>query len=83
MRWISRARAVGVVRFDLEVDDAPDAGGVDVEPELPQRVPNRIALRVEDALLGPDENRRLHSTTSGRATYSANAISVSRSNASM
>ena len=69
MRWISAARAVVVVRLDLEVDDATDARGGDVEAELRERMPNSVALRVEDAFLRSDENGRLHSTTPGRATY--------------
>jgi len=67
----------------LEVDDASDACARDAETELPKRALDGLALRVEDALLGPDEDSRLHvSTTSGSASYARNEISVSRSNAS-
>ena len=71
------ARLGGVVRLDLEVDDASDAHLVHGEAEVAQRALDRLTLRVEDPRLGPDEHGRLHpSTTSGRATYSSNAIPV-------
>ena len=45
---------------------------------------DRRALRVEDALLRPDEDGRPHpSTTLGLSRYASNGIVVSRSNASM
>ena len=69
MRSTSRARGRGVRRLELEVDDPPDAGLADGEPELAQRALDRLALRVEDPCLRTDEHRRLHrSTTSGSAT---------------
>ena len=44
---------------------------------------DRLPLRVEDALLRPDEDGRLHpSTTFGLSRYASNGIVVSRSNAS-
>ena len=77
------ARLVGRGRLHFDVDDAPDARFRDREPELAQRLLDRLALRIEDAFLRPDEHRRPHrSTTSGSARYSSNEIPVSRSNAS-
>jgi len=47
---------------------AADASVVDRKAELPQRALHGLALRVEDPGLRPDEDRRLHpSTTSGSA----------------
>ena len=59
------ARLVGVVGVDLDVDEPPDAGTGDGEPERAERLLHRLALRVEDAFLGTDQHGRLHSTTFG------------------
>ena len=67
IRWICAVAVLGAVRLELEVDHPPDARASDVEAELPQGVPDRLALRVEDAVLRPDEHGRLHRTTSGSA----------------
>ena len=83
MRWISARAPSASSASTSRSTTRPTRAASDVEPELLERMPNRVALRVEDAFLGSDENRRLHSTISGRATYSANATSVSRSKASM
>src|SRR4051812_31453084 len=73
----------GVRRLELQIDDLADARLRDGEAEVPQRAADGLALRVEDALLRADENRRLHaSTTLGSSTYRPNGIVVSRSNAS-
>ena len=54
-----------VVGVELDVDEPADAGAGDGEAELAQRVPDRFALRVEDAFLRTDQHGRLHSTTFG------------------
>ena len=57
-----------VLVLQLEVDHAADASLVDGEAELAQRALHGLALGVEDPGLGPNEDRRLHaSTTSGSA----------------
>ena len=61
-RGAGLARVVGV---DLDVDEPPDAGAGDGEPERAKRLLHRLALRVEDAFLGTDQHGRLHSTTFG------------------
>src|SRR3954453_6201654 len=76
-----RRRRVGGV--DLEVDHLADARVRDAEAEMAQRVLDRRALRVEDALLRPHEDPCLHpSTTFGFSRYVGNGIFVSSSNAS-
>src|SRR4029453_11633208 len=67
---------LGSVGIELEVDDPPDARGLDVEAELAKGVPDRLALRVEDALLRSHEHCCSHRTTSGCAQYASNEISV-------
>ena len=53
---------------DLEVDEPADARASDREAELAQRPLHRLALRVEDPLLRPDEHGHPHrSTTCGSA----------------
>ena len=70
-------------RIHLEIDQPADARASDREPELAQRPEHRLALRIEDALLRPDEDGDLHpSTTCGSAQYSSNASPVNNSNAS-
>jgi hypothetical protein len=77
------ARGGGVRSLELKVHDTPHAGLVDGESELAERAPNCVALRVEDALFRPDENRRPHeSTTSGSERYVLNSMPVIVSNAS-
>ena len=79
----SSARARRRPRLELEVEHAADPRLVDREAEVPQRALHRLALRVEDPGLRPDEHGRLHaSTTPGSARYASKAIPVSRSNAS-
>ena len=41
---------------------------VNIEAQLAERLPDGLALRIEDAPLGADQNRRSHSTTSGSRT---------------
>src|ERR1700675_3854476 len=73
-----------VARVDLEIDDLPDASLRDGETEVPERALDRFALRIEDAVLRPDEHGCLHpSTTDGFSRYAGNGIVVSRSKASM
>ena len=63
---VDEARVGRVI--DLEIDHATDARLRDLEPEVAQRALDRLALRVEDAGLRPDEDGRPHrSTTSGSA----------------
>jgi hypothetical protein len=58
-----------VVVTELEVDDPADARSLDGETELLKRSLYGLALRIEDARLGTDENGRLHrSTDSGSST---------------
>src|SRR5437764_2215344 len=72
-----------VARVDLEVDDLPDPRLRDGEAEVTECALDRVALRVEDAPLRPDEHCCLHpSTTDGFSRYESNGIVVSRSNAS-
>src|SRR4051812_20296319 len=72
-----------VGRLHLEIDDPPDPRSAHSEPELPERRLHRLALRIEDARLRPDEDRGPHrSTASGSARYSSNGSPVSCSNAS-
>ena len=52
------------------------------ESELLERGAHGLALRVEDAALRPDQDRRLHAIAAGPARYSSNAIPVRSSNAS-
>src|SRR5215211_8341900 len=74
---------VGAGRVDVEIDQAPHAGLVDGESEVAERAADRLSLGIENAGLRPDEDGRLHrSTTLGSPRYSSNAISVSRSKAS-
>src|SRR4051794_24664606 len=74
----------GFVRgVDLEVDHLADARAGHGEPEMLERALDRLALRVEDALLRPNDDGRLHpSTTFGFSTYASKGIFVSSSNAS-
>ena len=76
------ARLGRVVRLELDVDEPPDARVRDREAELAERLLDRLALRVEDALLRADEHGRLHSTTFGSSRYAENGMPVRRSNAS-
>src|SRR5438445_11787220 len=70
------AHGGGIARLDLEVDDAADARVPHREAEVPERRLDRLSLRVEDALLRPDQNRCLHrSTASGSSRYSSNSTS--------
>jgi len=62
-----RVIGVGVIGVELEIDDPTDASGRDLKAELAKRALDGVALRVEDALLRPNEHRRSHRTTSGRA----------------
>src|SRR3954452_19747510 len=79
-----RARLVRACRLDLDVEDLADAGARHREAEVLERRVDGLALRVEDALLGADEDRRPHpSTTRGSSTYAGKGIFVSSSNASM
>src|SRR5579872_2467446 len=72
-----------VVGVHLEVDDLADARVRDGEAEMPERALDRLALRVEDPRLRPDQDRGLHpSTTDGRSRYASNGIVVSRAQAS-
>ena len=41
----------------------PTRAPVDAEPEVLERVLDCLALRIEDARLRPDEDRRLHLST--------------------
>jgi hypothetical protein len=52
-----------IAGLDLEIDEPPDPRVVDGEPEVPQRRLDRLALWVEDAGLGPDEDCRLQRRT--------------------
>ena len=53
---------------DLEIDEPADARSSHREAELAQRPLHRLALRVEDPFLRPDENGDPHlSTTCGSA----------------
>jgi hypothetical protein len=57
-----------VVRLDFEIDDPADTSLADREAELAQRGLDRLSLRIEDAVLRPNEDCGLHrSTTSGSA----------------
>jgi hypothetical protein len=59
----------GVVRLDFEIDHPADTSLADRKAELAQRRFDRLPLRVEDAVLGSNENGGFHrSTTSGLAT---------------
>src|SRR3954471_18499529 len=79
-----RARRRLVGRVDLEVDQLADTCPRDAEAEMLERALDRLALRVEDAVLRPDEDGRLHASTAfGSSTYFSNGIFVSSSNASM
>src|SRR5262249_55731121 len=71
-----------IVHLELEVHDTADAGSPHIEPELAQRVADRVALGIENPLFRSNEHRGPHKTTSGCARYSANRTPVSRSNAS-
>ena len=63
MRSTSARACSGLDALDLEVDHPPDARTVDAEPEMLERVLDRLALGIEDARLRPDEDRRLHCST--------------------
>src|SRR5262245_8408153 len=77
------AGLLGVACVDLQVDDLADACLRDREAEMSERGLDRLALRIEDALLRPDEHGCSHpSTTLGSSTYVSNGIVVRRSNAS-
>src|SRR5439155_13339490 len=77
------AGLLGIGDLDLEIDEAADPRTVDGEAEVAERGLDGLALRVEDARLGPHEHGRLHrSTTSGWAAYASNGIPVRRSKAS-
>ena len=84
MRSTSARAWSGSRRLDLEVEDTPDSRFVDLEAEVPERILDRLALRVENPGLRPDEHRRLHTRTFvGSAAYSSNDMRVICSNASM
>ena len=63
-----RPRLVAVVGRELDVDEPADAGVGDLEAEVAERALDRLALRIEDPRLRPDEHGRPHpSTTFGSA----------------
>ena len=75
---------MGILGSELDVDEAADARGRDLEAEMSKRCFDGLPLRIEDARLWPNEDGCPHaSTTLGLATYASKEISVSRSNASM
>src|SRR5207247_1713525 len=76
-------RLGGVVRLELQLDEAADPRLADRESEVPKRALYSLTLRIEDARLGADEHGSSHrSTISGRPMYAENGVSVSCSNAS-
>src|SRR4051794_16806536 len=70
-----RTRIVGARRIDLDVHNLADAGARHREAEVLERRVHRLALRVEDPLLGADEDGRPHpSTTRGSSRYAGKGI---------
>ena len=56
-------RLRGVVDVELDVEHATRPHRARRVAERRERLANGLALRIEDALLGPDEHRHLHART--------------------